>query len=711
MSVLNRPMFRQAGGPAAPMPQDMAPPMPQDMAPPMPPPMASEMAGPPPEIAMLEQAEAGAMAQGQELGAAYAQQMMAGIDGAQSTEDLINALRGNEMTLGDRRDELAEYVGQSDADKTPESVLAMVQPVIMMTEEGMMNSGIGALVQQIAGDVDMATEGGQPTDMGMGVGSLMMAGAQEAPAPQNFRQGGEVAYLSAGTPSMGIDFRPSEVLRQYDALLPLFEKITSDTERAAEAEEQKKMDELQFLLSAARGGLRLAAGDPKAGSSFASQVGAAFEPTAAEMAALGAAAQKRRTDLRAEDRALRSADLQGAMNIETQSAKGRQDLLLAMARDPKNASFEFLYKDGDTKAVDLRGGQKAVDEVERLLSEGWTDRPPPEEKGLGGTARARAFTLLGTQSGVESLENYFAGDASDASFEAANAFSIVSAPTIDPITRRESAAVVPEYLLAAKARGEARRGGEEQVAMPTPQTSEQPIATGTTPESTKGATGTFFDDVPEAKGKTEPLNYKELTQIGIVDPEKLTGEAREAYYANLEKGTGLPSGPVAFAEYLVAQGSDILNIPLSDPGLQGNPRARDARKVLRGIQQRIENFILADQNRPLSAELERIYQQLPEPSMFTDDEDMYRSIEKWRNYVADEVLFSQEVIKRGEDYAKAEKTTVNNALNRRDRALTMVLPLLNAALDSYSKRSGGVGMSDAQKAQRRPLSELRRRGS
>ena len=212
MSVLNRPMFRQAGGPAAPMPQDMASPMPP---PPMPPPMASEMSGPPPEIAMLEQAEAGAMAQGQELGAAYAQQMMAGIDGAQSTEDLINALRGNEMTLGDRRDELAEYVGQSDADKTPESVLAMVQPVIMMTEEGMMNSGIGALVQQIAGDVDMATEGGQPTDMGMGVGSLMMAGAQEAPAPQNFRQGGEVAYLSAGTPSTGFDRLLSQPLVDF----------------------------------------------------------------------------------------------------------------------------------------------------------------------------------------------------------------------------------------------------------------------------------------------------------------------------------------------------------------------------------------------------------------------------------------------------------------------------------------------------------------
>ena len=56
-----------------------------------------------------------------------------------------------------------------------------------------MDSGIGNLMQQITGEVDMMTESGQPTDMGQGVGSLMMAGAPEAPAPQNFRQGGEVA--------------------------------------------------------------------------------------------------------------------------------------------------------------------------------------------------------------------------------------------------------------------------------------------------------------------------------------------------------------------------------------------------------------------------------------------------------------------------------------------------------------------------------------
>lgn len=127
-------------------------------------------------------------------------------------------------------------------------------------------------------------------------------------------------------------FRPSEVLTQYEALLPLFQSITSADERAAEAEEQRERDKFQLLMSTAGSGLRLAAGIPDAGSSFASQVGAAFEPTVQDMAAIGSAAQKRRTDLRAEDRALRAAALQGAMGIQTAEAKGRQDLAVAEAK-------------------------------------------------------------------------------------------------------------------------------------------------------------------------------------------------------------------------------------------------------------------------------------------------------------------------------------------------------------------------------------------
>ena len=373
MSVLNRPLFRQMGGPAQPMPQDMAPP-PQAM---------------PPGAEAVQQAEEMAARQGQKIGQAYAQEMMQGIDQAQSTEELINAFRGNQMPLDARRDELADYVGQGDADQTPESVLAMVQPVIMMTEEGAMNSGIGDLMQQLTGDIDMMTEGGQPTDMGQGVGSLMMAGAPEAPAPQNFRQGGEVAYLqdgsnetatappesyqdlaarmlaSTGSNSLmsgmidpeSLIFRSSDVKTRYEELMPLFESIVSTEDREAEAAEQAEMDQAQALLSLARGGLRLAAGDPKSGGSLASQIGSAFEPTAAEIAALGAEAQKRRNLVRAQDRELRASSLQAALGIEENALASRQALSLAQAK----ARSDILTRGRDERVVlDSQGNEIAV---------------------------------------------------------------------------------------------------------------------------------------------------------------------------------------------------------------------------------------------------------------------------------------------------------------------------------------------------------------
>ena len=127
----------------------------------------------------IAQVEMAAEAEGEQLGLDYLAQQMGGIDMAEDAEGLINALRGNEMPIAARRTELAEYVGEEDAMRTPESVLAMVQPTIMMTEEGAMNSGIGELMQQLTSDVEMATEGGAPTDMGQGVGALMMAGSPQ----------------------------------------------------------------------------------------------------------------------------------------------------------------------------------------------------------------------------------------------------------------------------------------------------------------------------------------------------------------------------------------------------------------------------------------------------------------------------------------------------------------------------------------------------
>jgi len=313
MTILNRPMFLQAGGETS------------------------------PEAAMLQEAEAGAMAQGQQLGEQYAQQMMQGIDQAQSTEDLINALRGNEKPLDARRSELAGFVGQNDANETPESVLAMVQPVIMMTEEGVMDSGIGGLVQQIVGDVEMTTDSGAPTDMGMGVGSLMAAGAQEAPTPQNFRQGGEVAHLFGGsgpltTAPAAMSMSPMEIVTgptdlasenmmsfgdtvkgYYDEMLPLYKEILGQDDASREATKS------QMLFDIAQGGLALAAGVPGAGSSFASQLAGAAAPVAAKVQERGAALRDR------EDR-LKAGALETALGRAAKDAEYEQMMDLAEAK-------------------------------------------------------------------------------------------------------------------------------------------------------------------------------------------------------------------------------------------------------------------------------------------------------------------------------------------------------------------------------------------
>ena len=86
------------------------------------------------------------------------------------------------------------------------------------------------------------------------------------------------------------------------------------------------------------------------------------------------------------------------MTLEQQAVSDQQERLIAAmklaARDPKNASFQFLYKDGDVKAVDLRGGDKAVAEVNRLVSEGWTDKAPPTGGDFGTSIMGKKLRTL-----------------------------------------------------------------------------------------------------------------------------------------------------------------------------------------------------------------------------------------------------------------------------------------------------------------------------
>ena len=343
------------------------PPMDPNMMPP-PPPMDPNMMPPPPMApppmppAGAEQALMGAEAQGQQAGMMAMEGMMQDIDGAQDYESLINGLRGNDMPLDARYAELAGLVGPEDAQQTPESVLTLTQPAIMMTEEGALNSGVGELMRGIAGDVEM--EG----PMSEGVGGLMMAQAPE-PAmndpmmeagntpPVNFRQGGpvEVRGYQAGDEAKvggGQPLNPviAQAKRDASAYQDYFAGAMDSEARAADLEEQRKMSQAQMLFDIAQAGLQFAG--TTEGSSIAERLANAAAQTQlpqriGERSAQMLAAKQGQ---RAEDRQMRMAGLQASLqqSIADKSAADALALKTAGLRDrevkPKSL-FEVTTND------------------------------------------------------------------------------------------------------------------------------------------------------------------------------------------------------------------------------------------------------------------------------------------------------------------------------------------------------------------------------
>jgi hypothetical protein len=370
-------------------------------------------------MAMLKQAEAQAAAQGQQMGAQYADAMMQNLDNAEDAEGVINAIRGNQKPLESRRMELASFVGSEDANATPESVLALVQPVIMMTEQGAMDSGIGELMQGLVGDVDMQASG-----MDEGVGSLMMAGAPEAPAPQNFNQGGAVQSFRSGggafsgysptvnyrnpkangmmpllsdeTSAIAEEFgsealmamagrgqgaekdapRSTGLRGYYEEMLPLYKELLGDTE------EQRNYNKAQTYFDIAQAGLNLASGvDPRTGKSTAGQpLGSQIASAASQ---LGPSIQARAAEDRQLERQSKAGalDLAGKFMMQDRQAGVDYQLAIAKARatrglkgpdykvaiDPKTGKTIGTYDVNDV-------AQERV--VEALISNGAEIRNP-----------------------------------------------------------------------------------------------------------------------------------------------------------------------------------------------------------------------------------------------------------------------------------------------------------------------------------------------
>jgi len=719
MSVLSRPLFRQMGGPAQPLPQDMAP-APPPMAPPQPQ-MDPEMAR---QAGVLEKTEMEARASGEQLGAEYAQNMMAGIDGAQSTEDLINALRGNDKPLDARREELAGYVGQGDADQTPESVLAMVQPVIMMTEEGAMDSGIGALVQQITGDVEMTTADGAPTDMGMGVGSLMMAGAPEAPAPQNFRQGGEVAYLNDGSnpiataPSTFFETYSdllsnydygSEVKNKYEGLRDVFSDIFSEEDRAQQQKEREEFDRAQALLSVARGGLRLAAGDPKSGGSLASQIGSAFEPTAAEIAALGAQAQGRRDEIRQEDQRLRLARLQAGISAADRDRASQESLAVAAAKSgqpssattvlysPTGETFEFTDAEGNTQTLPAEIALPANDRStqNQLLKVGYSTTAPKGEFSTEGIrerlSQPETLMLLkqGLVMGIEGEEQLRAQNdlasimktnpITGAMDPIGSQFSEYAKLLQSPELRQRTQRHFQNMFNAFKAQGEDQAQSAEKAL----ETAEEEIQ----------ASATLLENAQDvARDNSKDLMVQQFNEF-MNNPSVVSGNIPEynsplKNYVdsrlakidelNMSAATGILSLPLSIIEYSVTQVANEFGALLDSNAVSDSIAAR-----------RLFDSIMADtrryfysapgQDRPLQAEFAKDEENFPKMSAFESDSNAREKVDNLAARIRKDIKLYQQVIDNREGI---RGVTVSNARTRLPEAIA-IETILNRIYQNY----------------------------
>ena len=184
------------------------------------------------------------------------------LESVDNFEQMMNSIRGDDASVEERRAELAGIVGEEDAAQTPESVLALAQPAIMMAS---VDQGIGGLAQE-----QMSQEVSGP--MAQGIMSTVQPPA-EGPPPVNFKEGGLVRrgdnqpvqyYAQAGEvvaptiASLGVTAPEVQSLQEvYESRLPLYKSIMGDP--TAQLEEQKKLTKANMLFDIANTALAFAA--------------------------------------------------------------------------------------------------------------------------------------------------------------------------------------------------------------------------------------------------------------------------------------------------------------------------------------------------------------------------------------------------------------------------------------------------------------------
>jgi hypothetical protein len=251
-------------------------------------------------------------------------------EAAGSFEEMMNSVSADNKSSEERRTDLASIVGPEDAGQTPESVLALVTPVV---ELALVDQGIGPMAQEtmntpVEGDMGggimtMAAGGsmgvGNEPPVNFNLGGEVRRRGDEDPVPV-FMNGGPVQYMQAGgvkTVAPMMDYQ-QKVGETAEALLPSFQKFMPTI-----SDEQRK-NELQSDILFKIADTALTFGAPiegeREGLSGAERLMLAAKKSEL-LPTISALTTKSRKEAAAADTTTKTAALQGALGLETARLK------------------------------------------------------------------------------------------------------------------------------------------------------------------------------------------------------------------------------------------------------------------------------------------------------------------------------------------------------------------------------------------------------
>jgi hypothetical protein len=283
------------------------------------------------------------------------------LENAESYEEVINGIREADAPIEVRYKELANLVGEEDAMQTPESVLTLVQPIVMMSG---IDQGIGALASE---EMTAPVTG----DMAGGIMSTVNMG-QEGVPPVNFNLGGAVQYFDPANENRVAGAMPGGRLGQlFGEKKDVYRTIMGGGAQEEEYQKQKDLTEAQMLFDIAQGALAFAGGAGKPGRSPAEQLAAAASPVLGNIGARAGELSKFKREQAKEARAMDLAALTAAEGSLTAEKAAESAIELAKLKKAAEKKDNVLFtnpRTGQTRRVDKEKGQ----EVEKAIADGFT---------------------------------------------------------------------------------------------------------------------------------------------------------------------------------------------------------------------------------------------------------------------------------------------------------------------------------------------------